>query len=263
MSERPVVIVTGASRGMGAEAARWLGRAGAAVALTARNQTALDEVAADLAQHGGDSMTLPADVSDPASCIHVTEQVLERFGRLDGLINNAGILEPVVPVRMADVGAWRHNIEVNLMGSFYMISAVLAPLRKRRGRIVNVSSGAAVNAVAGWSAYCAAKAGLTHFTRVLAVEEPDVTAISLRPGVVDTQMQGVIREKGPGNMDPDKTDYFQNLKAEGKLAPPEIPARSMAWLALRAPVEWSGRFMEYDDPEILDPAREMLGESLR
>ena len=262
-NQQPVVIVTGASRGMGAAAARWLGKAGAAVVATARDQQSLADVADDVAARGGDPLPLPADVSDPESCVRIVKEALGRFGRLDGLINNAGVLEPVARAAAADRDAWRYNIEVNLMGPYYMTAAALEPLREARGRIVNVSSGAAVNAVAGWSAYCAAKAGMTHFTRVLAVEEPDVTAISLRPGVVDTQMQGVIREKGPGNMDPDKTDYFQNLKAEGKLEPPEVPGRSMAWLALRAPREWSGRFVEYDDPGILDPARAMLGESLR
>jgi NAD(P)-dependent dehydrogenase (short-subunit alcohol dehydrogenase family) len=143
-----------------------------------------------------------------------------------------------------------------------MTVAVLEALRETGGRIVNVSSGAAVNAVEGWSAYCAAKAGLTHFTRVLAAEEPGITVVALRPGVVDTRMQGVIREQGPGNMAPDKTDYFRKLKEEGKLEPSAVPARSMAWLALHAPREWSGRFLEYDDDEIRSPAEEIFGEKI-
>ncbi len=260
--ERPVVIVTGASRGMGAAAARWLGKSGAAVAITGRDQRSLADVADAVAAAGGVPLPLPGDVSDPEACARIVADVLHRFGRLDGLINNAGILEPLASAAASDRDAWRHNIEVNLLGPYYMTVAALDPLRKTRGRIVNVSSGAAVNAVAGWSAYCAAKAGVTHFTRVLAVEEPDVTAVSLRPGVVDTDMQGVIREKGPGNMESDKAAYFRNLKAEGKLEPPEIPGRAMAWLALRAPREWSGRFLEYNDPEIRDPARAMLGDDL-
>ncbi len=262
MGERPVVMVTGASRGMGAQAARWLAKAGAAVVLTARSREELERVAADVTRGGGESLPLSLDVSDPQSCAEAAGRAGDRFGRLDGLINNAGILEPVSPAGRADPAAWRYNIEVNLMGPFYMTVAVLEALRESGGRIVNVSSGAAVNAVEGWSAYCAAKAGLTHFTRVLAAEEPGITVVALRPGVVDTRMQGVIREQGPGNMAPDKTDYFRKLKEEGKLEPSAVPARSMAWLALHAPREWSGRFLEYDDDEIRSPAEEIFGEKI-
>lgn len=257
-----MVMVTGASRGMGAQAARWLAKAGAAVVLTARSREELETVAADVVRGGGESLPLSLDVSDPHACADAAGRVRDRFGRLDGLINNAGILEPVSPAGTADPAAWRYNIEVNLMGPFYMTVAVLEALRETGGRIVNVSSGAAVNAVEGWSAYCAAKAGLTHFTRVLAAEEPGITVVALRPGVVDTRMQGVIREQGPGNMAPDKTDYFRKLKEEGKLEPSAVPARSMAWLALHAPREWSGRFLEYDDDEIRSPAEEIFGEKI-
>jgi NAD(P)-dependent dehydrogenase (short-subunit alcohol dehydrogenase family) len=157
--------------------------------------------------------------------------------------------------------AWSYNIEVNLNGPFFLIRAALPELRRRGGRVVNVSSGAAEKAIPGWSAYCAAKAALTHFTRILAAEEPEIVAVSLRPGVVDTAMQEAIREKGAAGMDADKLAYFRELKAGGKLEPPDVPGRAMAWLALRAPREWSGEFLDYDDPRIAGPAADFFGRS--
>lgn len=260
MKNIPVVIVTGASRGMGAAVGRWLGQAGAAVALIARTDEGLGRVAADIAGVGGSALAIRADVADRQACRHAVATTLDRFGRLDALINNAGILSPLAFISEADPAAWRYNIEVNLLGPFHMTQASIGELRKRQGRIVNVSSGAAVHPIAAWSAYCVAKAGVTHFTRVLAEEESSLTVVSLRPGVVDTQMQALIREEGPGAMAPEKVSYFKSLKTEDKLEPPWVPARVTAWLALHAPHELSGEFLDYDDPRISEPARTVLGE---
>ena len=196
MNDAPVILVTGASRGLGAEIARWLGRAGARVALVARSEAPLAEVARSAAASGGEALTLPADVSDREACAGAVEKTLDRFGRLDGLVNNAGILPPVMTIERSDPDAWVRNIEVNLLAPYYLIRAAIPALRTAAGRVVNISSGAAVKPIGAWSAYCAAKAALTHLTAVLAVEEPRVTAVALRPGVIDTEMQAVIRRGG-------------------------------------------------------------------
>ena len=128
--------------------------------------------------------------------------------------------------------------------------------------MINVSSGAAVKAITAWSAYCVSKAGLTHFTRLLAEEEQLVTALAVRPGGVDTAMPGVIRKEGPGRMAPDKTAYFQALKDEQRLSPPHVPARAIAWLCLHAPAGWSGEFMDCDDPRIERPSISAFGDTL-
>ena len=141
-----------------------------------------------------------------------------------------------------------------------MTQAALPELKKQRGRIVNVSSGASQHPIEAWSAYCAAKAGLNHFTRVLAAEEPAVTVVAVRPGVVDTQMQAVIRQEGPGMMTDAKVAYFQGLQTDGKLQPAHVPARSLAWLALHAPIEMSGTYVESTDPRILQPALDFFGD---
>lgn len=178
---------------------------------------------------------------------------LDRWGRLDALVNNAGILGPLAHTVDSDPSAWFNTLEVNVMGPYLMARSALPWLRKRAGRIINVSSGAATTALAGAGAYCVSKAALNHFTQVLSVEEPDVTSVAVRPGVVDTPMQTTLRETAPSVMPRELANYYQDLKASGNLEPPEVPGRSIAWLALHAPADWSGRFLNYDDPDILPP----------
>lgn len=256
------VIVTGASRGLGAAVARWLATAGSGVALVARSREKLDGVAADMRRLGGHPFVHPADVSDFNSCRSAVESTLQRFGRIDGLVNNAGIVQPLACVADASPDDWRRNIEVNLLAPFYLVRAALSELRKRRGRIVNVSSGAANLALESVSAYCTAKAALNHFTRVLAAEEMEVTALTVRPGVVDTDMQAVLRGEIANEMSAGQIAYYRQLKEQGELEPPEIPARSIAWLALQAPREFSGQFLDYDDPRISRPALDVFGAGL-
>ncbi|MGE0085077.1 MAG: SDR family NAD(P)-dependent oxidoreductase [Desulfococcaceae bacterium] len=262
MENPPVVIVTGASRGIGADIVRWLGTRGCSITLIARRQHLLHAVAEDAQRLGGMVLPISADIADRDVCLDIVRETVDLFGRVDALVNNAGILSPIVSLAAANPNAWTYNIEVNLFASFYMIQAAISELRKNSGRIINVSSGAAHNPVEGWGAYCVAKAGLTQLTRVLALEEREITAIAVRPGIVDTEMQDLIRSEGPNHMKPEKAGYFRNLWEEGKLVPPHIPARAIAWLALHAPAELSGEFADYNDPRIAEPALSLFGESI-
>jgi NAD(P)-dependent dehydrogenase (short-subunit alcohol dehydrogenase family) len=262
INTQPVIIVTGASRGVGSDIARWLAKSGAAVTLVARTDSGLHRVADDVVSLGGDSLVIPADISSADTCREITAATIERFGRFDAIINNAGILEPLEKISDANPDAWRYNIDVNLAGPVYMCMAAVSELRLRKGRIVNVSSGAAEHVIQAAGAYCTAKAALNHFTRVLAAEEPNVTAIAVRPGVVDTDMQVMLRKQGPRKMPKEQAAYYLDLKTEGRLEPPHVPARAIAWLATYAPDEWSGAYMNYDDPQISMPALEVFGPSL-
>ena len=262
MSDIPVVIVTGASRGVGASIARWLGKVGASVTLMARSSDPLKRVAQDVERLGGVALTVPGDVADRNACRRTVEKTVDRFGGVDALVNNAGTVQPIASVASGDADAWRYNIEVNLFGPFYMTKAAISHLRTQKGRIINVSSGAANIPIQAASAYCASKAALVHFTRVLAEEEPSLTAISVRPGVVDTEMQALIRREGVRAMSPEQMAYYQSLKSEGELEPPFVPARSIAWLSLHAPRHWRGDFLNYDDPQIMGPSIAVFGEHL-
>jgi NAD(P)-dependent dehydrogenase (short-subunit alcohol dehydrogenase family) len=260
MKNSPVVIVTGASRGLGAAVAGWLAKAGAGLTLVARSERDLGRVAEDLGSPGGAPLVCGADVSDYDACRRVVENTLARFGRIDSLVNNAGIVQPIAAIGDSDPADWRYNLEVNLIGPFNLIRAAISHLRPRAGRVVNVSSGAANLALENVSAYCTAKAALNHFTRVLAAEESALTAISVRPGVVDTAMQTYIRREGTTAMPAEQVAYYQQLKDQRQLEPPEIPARSIAWLALHAPRQFSGQFFDYDDPRISSKALAVFGE---
>ena len=262
MNDTPVVIVTGASRGLGAAVAYWLGKVEATVTLIARSEENLYETGDEVRRLGGEPLVCRADVSQYDACRKVVDSTLDRFGRIDAVVNNAAIVQPISAVALADPADWRYNLEVNLFGPFNLIRAAAAALRRQKGRVVNVGSGAANLALESMSAYCTGKAALNHFTRVLAVEEPELTALTVRPGVVDTDMQTFIRQEGPRAMPSDQADFYRQLKDRGELAPAEVPARSIAWLALSAPHEFSGRFLDYDDDRISKPALEMFGESL-
>jgi len=263
MNNSPVVIVTGASRGLGAAVAGWLAKAGAGLTLVARSEGDLNRLAEDIGHPpDGEPLVCRADISDYDACRRVVESTMARFGRIDSLVNNAGIVQPIAPISDSDPVDWRYNLEVNLIGPFNLIRAAISHLRMHNGRIVNVSSGAANLALVNVSAYCTGKAALNHFTRVLAAEESALTTLSVRPGVVDTAMQTYIRREGPTAMPAEQVAYYQQLKDHGQLEPPEIPARSIAWLALHAPRQFSGHFFDYDDPRISRKALEVFGEKL-
>jgi NAD(P)-dependent dehydrogenase (short-subunit alcohol dehydrogenase family) len=248
VTQAPVIIVTGTSRGIGAAITRRLIATGATVVAVARSL--IEPHMAGPQPEAGYLHPLQADVADPSACRHIVQATIQAHGRLDALVNNAGTLDPVARIAEADPDLWRHNLAVNLLGPFYLCRAAIPHLRKARGRIVNISSGAARKAIQGWSAYCVAKAALTHFTRQLANEEPDITAVALRPGVVDTAMQALIRRDGPQAMSAEKSAYFQDLKDRGALLAPDVPARAAAWLALHAPASLSGAFVDHDDPRL-------------
>lgn len=250
--DNPVVIVTGASRGLGAAGARACAALGAHVVLSARSEPDLEEVAAQITAEGGHAAVLAADVRIESDCRRLVGTTVEQFDRIDALVNNAGTLDPIQRVDHADPHAWYVNWQVNVLGPVMLSRAALPPLRRSAGRIVNVSSGAAVRPIVGWGAYSAAKAAMVQLTSVLAEEEPVVTSVALRPGSVDTEMQSLIRASGAGEMDEEEYLDYVRRHEQGLLLPPEWPGRAMATLALRAAHEWSGEFMRWDDERLAD-----------
>jgi NAD(P)-dependent dehydrogenase (short-subunit alcohol dehydrogenase family) len=128
-----------------------------------------------------------------------------------------------------------------------MVQAALPSLRSSKGRIVLTSSGAATGAYQGWGAYGSGKAVLNHLALTLSVEEPDVTTVSVRPGVVDTEMQRAIREEHNKTMSPSDQEKFHGLHKEGKLVRPEQPGTVIANLAVSGTTELSGKFLSWDD----------------
>lgn len=226
-------IITGGSRGIGAAAARLLVGAGAAVVLAARGEDDVALQAENLRRAGGRVVGVAADVTDIEQVEEIVETALNQFDRLDILINSAGVIWPLEEALEADPEEWAYNVNVNLVGPYFMARNVLpVMLGQGYGRIVNVSSSAAVHPVAGASAYCAAKAGLDMLTRVLALElaGTNVTVNSLDPGDVDTDMQADIRSVDTSESRLD-FGFAHTAYAEKQLIPVENAARMIYWLA--------------------------------
>ena len=250
MTETPVLILTGASRGLGAATAFEAAQRGVRLVLNARDGTRLAQVAARCRGVGAAVHIVVGDIGRAATAARLVETAVHHFGAIHSVIHNAGVLPPIAPVAQADAEAWEANWRTNLLGPVLLNAAALPHLRRTQGRIVHVSTGAAVRPVPTWGAYSTSKAGLNHLTRILAVEEPQVTTVAFRPGIVDTDMQALIREQGAGVMPPDEYARFVRYYEEGRLRPPEEIARLLLALALHARAEWSGEFIAFDDPRL-------------
>ena len=193
-----VAIVTGAGRGIGREIAETLAREGAATVVTDVRRDLLDEVAAEFGRHGWAGRQYVCDVRDAAQIRAVVDDVARRLGRIDVLVNNAGV-GPTGAVETLTEEAWDLNLDVNLKGTFLMSQAVIPVMKRQRaGRIINAASFAAILPIIGSSAYAASKAGVHYFTRVLAGELGpwNVTVNCYAPGMIPTEINR-FREQPP------------------------------------------------------------------
>ncbi len=257
-----VAIVTGASRGIGKAAAERLASLGAAVVVTSRSEEQVESVAATLRQQGATAIGVPADVADPEQVERIIEATLEQFRRVDILVNNAAVVWPVEEVIDTDADEWTYSIQVNLLGPFYLARNVLPLMMNQQyGRIVNVSSGAAVNPIVGASAYSTAKAGLDMFTRALAQEltNSGVIVNSLHPGMVDTDMQVDLRSVDTGDSPLDFT-RFHEAHEQGRLRTPQDVARAVTWLAGPWSRDHNGQIFSIADEEWIRKVNADLGE---
>jgi len=190
-----VAFVTGASRGIGAATARTLASAGARVALAARSVTDIRAIAEDI---GEAALPVGCDVSRADEVRDAIESTVAHFGTLDIVINNAGTIDPVARLEDSVPASWDAVVDVNLKGVYHVMHAAHPALKRGGGVIVNLSSGAAVNALEGWSHYCATKAAVQALTRCGHREwaEQGIRVVGLSPGTVATDMQGLIRDSG-------------------------------------------------------------------
>jgi 3-oxoacyl-[acyl-carrier protein] reductase len=230
-----VIIVTGASRGIGAAAAAALAKAGATVMLAARDGRLATEMAQSIANAGGQTAARACDVADYQSVASLAAETMSRFGRIDALINNAGVIEPISSIADSDPSVWASNIQINLTGAYFAIRAVLPGMIKSGGgTIVNVSSGAAIRPLEGWSAYCSGKAGLHMLTRAIALETAGqgIRVFGFQPGTTDTDMQVLIRASGINPI---------SQIPRASLTPVAHPAEAIVYLCTPAADDLSGQ----------------------
>lgn len=226
------VMITGASRGIGAEAGRVFAAAGANVALLARSQAAIADLAGEI---GEKAVAIPCNVARYADVAAAVDATVEAFGGVDVLINNAGAIEPISHLTSADPDGWADVIDVNLKGVFYGMRAVL-PIMKAAGggSVLTISSGAAHNPIEAWSHYCASKAGVHMLTQCLDKEEAanGIRAMGLSPGTVATQMQKEIKASGINPVS--QLDWDVHI-------PADWPARALLWMCSPEADDWCGK----------------------
>ncbi len=226
------VVVTGGSRGIGAAAAAAFQRQGARVFSLARSDPGIAGV-----RH------VACDVSDPGSVDAAFGSVLKETDDVDVLINNAGVIDPIGPLNEVPPDTWRNLLRVNVEGPFLCVRAVLpGMIRAGRGTVIQISSGAASNAMEGWSAYCVSKAALAMFTRMLHLEygEAGIASIGFRPGMVDTSMQSQIRASG--------INRVSRVPRE-ELLPVDTVAKALLWLASEDGRRYGGEEVSIHDQE--------------
>lgn len=234
------VVVTGASRGIGASAARVFADAGANVALMARSAAPLEALAAEI---GARALALPCDVADFAAVEAALAKAKSQFGALDILIANAGMIDPIARLTESDPADWAHLIQVNISGVFNIMRAGVPMMNKQGGTVISVGSGAARRPLEGWSAYCSSKAGSLMLMRALDLEEREngLRVMSLSPGTVATQMQREIKASG--------INKVSQLEWEDHV-PPEWPAQTLLWMCGADADEYLGTEVSLRDETI-------------
>lgn len=235
------VLITGASRGIGAETARLFAAAGANVGLMARSTDSLRVLVDEI---GTSAIAISGDVSRYEDMVAAVAACVAQFGGLDVLINNAGLVEPIAHLAKADPGDWGHVIDVNLKGVFYGMHAVLPFMHKAGGgTVLTVSSGAAHGPVEAWSHYCTSKAGAAMLTRCLDKEERQngIRAMGLSPGTVATQMQKEIKASGINPVS--QLEWSDHI-------PADWPARALLWMCSAEADEYIGEEISLRDEAV-------------
>lgn len=239
------VLITGASRGIGAETGRLFAAAGANVCLVARGLAPVQELADQI---GPNAMARACDVSSYSDVEAAVQACLDRFGALDVLIGNAGVIEPISHLATADPEGWGQAIDINLKGVFHGMRAAMPVMQAAGGgTILTVSSGAAHSPIEAWSHYCSSKAGAAMLTRCADTEARNlgIRAMGLSPGTVATQMQKEIKASGINPVS--QLDWSDHI-------PPDWPARALMWMCTSDADAFLGTEISLRDADILKRA---------
>ncbi len=253
-----VAIVTGGSRGIGLAIARTLGAEGARVAIASRTARELEEARDGLARDGVEAFARATDVARFDSAQALAAAVLERWGRIDVLVNNAGVNGAIGRIDECDVDEWKLAFEVNVFGTMHMCRAVLPVMRaNRRGKIVNLAGGGVggPGVAPRVSAYAASKAAVVQLTESLAREVVDdcVQVNAIAPGAVVTEMTAAVVAAGPERAGQELYERTRKQR-EGGGESPDLAARLVVWLASDASGALTGKVLsaKWDKVEAID-----------
>jgi len=253
-SGAPVVLITGASRGIGRAAAVAFTEAGARVALLARSAAGLEETLGAVREARGEGATFAADVTDAAAVGRAVAEIEEALGPVDVLINNAGVGGPTGELWTLDPAEWWQTVEINLLGTFLCAHAVLPGMvERRRGRIVNVVSNAGAHRWPYFTAYAASKAAVIKLTESLAVETRDagIAILAVHPGLVRAGLTdaalGDVPPAPPGSLEERVRSWFERELAEGRTVSVEESAALLVDVASGRADALSGRYIAIED----------------
>jgi NAD(P)-dependent dehydrogenase (short-subunit alcohol dehydrogenase family) len=262
MTTKFVCLVTGASRGIGSALAQRLGSLHPSVthlAITARSEQDLNLVKNQIPSQVK-TLVIPADLANPEAPKHIINETISNFGQIDCVVHGAGTLGEIKPLSdqsMEHITSENYQqstlfktFQINLLSVMQVTHFAIPHLQKTNGRVIFISSGAAAYPTYAWSTYCVTKSGMNMLCSCLALEEKDITFLSVRPGVVDTKMQKELREQGKEGMQSEDYDKFIKYHETGQLKSPDDVAKKISSLCLYSPKEWSGRFVSLEDKDV-------------
>ncbi len=244
-----VIIVTGAGSGIGAATARRLGAAGAPVVLVGRREHPLREVAGEITAAGGQALCVPADLADPASPGRIVDECLIRFGRLDGLVNNAAVVRHM-PIAQWDTDSFDEHVATNVRAPFFLTRAALPMLVKSPIRsVVNVSSSSGTLRRAGQSVYGMTKSALDYLTQTMAGELAPlgIRINGISPGPIDTPIHATWAD--------DLEEAYRWLGSQvplGRIGAPEEVALWITLLLSPAAAFMTGAVIALDGGQVID-----------
>lgn len=215
-----MVIVTGAGRGIGKSVAIAFAKQKASLSLIARTLAELEQVAGEIGEGELRPMIQQCDIGDPNQVDKVVSATLKRFGRIDVLVNNAGIQGPIGPVEDLDFDSWKRVIDVNLMGTLRLMQRVIPVMKGQRwGRILNVSGGGATSALPRFTAYAASKVAIVRLTETIAqeVKEYGICVNAVAPGNVNTRMTEEAIAAGD-RAGPEHVKKLRSIKDQGGIS---------------------------------------------
>ncbi|PSR80867.1 hypothetical protein BD289DRAFT_484706 [Coniella lustricola] len=241
------IIVTGAGRGIGLAISQYLLKNSHNVVLVSRTESELEALKKE---YPSQVRYLAADLTQFENATKVVDLAVGFGGKLDGLVVNHAALEPIKRIADSSIDEWKKLYDINFFSALAIAQAAIPHLRKTKGRIVMVTSGAMQKGYTAWGPYGSSKAALHSLVQHLAVEEKDIITVSGNPGRTDTSMQKLIRDQGKEHMDAEIHADFVSVFENEKLHKPEGPGYVFARLALDATPDLSGNWVSWNGPEL-------------